>query len=248
LREQYLTVNYHRAAFNVEMMLGIKDTKQFQALSLLARTIFELAVEMKSIIADPEAASKIELFSKVELLKASRRLVDFKTKHPDEKIHHEVQEQFVTQFGPAIDAAEAAMWPPNPVTGRIPSVKHWTLKDLFRRATDLGTPFDRIYCVHYAHLSWMTHSGVVRPLNMTTEWVTSYVSVVYSIAIDSYMEILEILVNVFKLSATNEHIKKKIICNRDLGLAKTPEEAEAVMRRHGLLGIFDPPRPWSESE
>ena len=37
LRERYLTVNYHRAAFNVEMMLAIKDTKQFQALSLLAR-------------------------------------------------------------------------------------------------------------------------------------------------------------------------------------------------------------------
>lgn len=38
LRERYLTVNYHRAAFNVEMMLAIKDTKQFQTLSLLART------------------------------------------------------------------------------------------------------------------------------------------------------------------------------------------------------------------
>jgi hypothetical protein len=95
LRERYLTLNYHRAAFNVEMMLAIKDTKQFQALSLLARAIFELAVEMKSITIDPKAAEKIELFSRVELLKASRRLVEFKTKHPDEKIHHEVQEQFV---------------------------------------------------------------------------------------------------------------------------------------------------------
>jgi hypothetical protein len=197
LRERYLTVNYHRAAFNVEMMLAIKDTKQFQALSLLARTIFELAVEMKSITVDPKAAEKIELFSRVELLRASRRLVEFKTKHPDEKIHHELQEEFLTQFGPATDAAEAAMWPPNPVTGRSPSVKHWTLKDLFRRATDLGSPFDRIYSVHYAHLSWMTHSGVVSPLNMTADWVTSYVSVVYSIAIDSYVEILEMLVNQF---------------------------------------------------
>ncbi len=37
LRERHLTVNYHRAAFNVEMMLAIKDTKQFQSLSLLVR-------------------------------------------------------------------------------------------------------------------------------------------------------------------------------------------------------------------
>jgi len=248
LRERYLTVNYHRAAFNVEMMLAIKDTKQFQALSLLARAIFELAVEMKSIAVDPKAAEKIELFSKVELLKASRRLVEFKTKHPDERIHHEMQEQFITQCGPAIALAEAAMWPPNPVTGRSPSVKHWTLKDLFRRATDLGPPFDRIYSVHYAQMSWMTHPGFVSPLNMTAEWVASYLSVVYSAAIDSYMEILEILVNVFKLSTTNEHIKKKIICNRDLGLTRTPEQAEAEMRKHGLWGYFEPPKPSASAD
>jgi len=52
LRERYLTVNYHRAVFNVEMMVAIKEPRQFQTLSLLARTIFELALEMKCIILD----------------------------------------------------------------------------------------------------------------------------------------------------------------------------------------------------
>ncbi len=94
----------------------------------------------------------------------------------------------------------------------------------------------------------MTHSGVVSPLNMTTEWVTSFVGLAYSIAADSYLEILEILVNEFKLYITNEHLKKKIICNRDLGFTRTPEEGEAVMREHGLWGHFEPPRPWSSAE
>jgi len=241
LRERYLTINYHRAAFNVEMMLTIKDTKQFQALSLLSRTVFELAVEMKSITADAGAAEKIELFSRMELLRASRKLVEFKQSHPNEPFRHQLQEEFVALHGPGIDAEEVLMWPANPKTGKRPTVKHWTMKNLFRRVTDLGSPFDRIYSVHYAQLSWMTHSGVVGPLNMTAEWVVSFVSIVYSIAIDSYMEILDILVNVFKLSATNEHIKKKIVCSRDLGLTSTPEQAEAVMRKHGLWGIFEPP-------
>jgi hypothetical protein len=225
LRERYLTMNYHRAAFDVEMMVAIKETKQFQTLSLLARTIFELAVEMKSIILDPNAAKKIELFSKVELLRSARRIVDFYDGRPDTHYYRQ-QVEVVHKFGAQIDAAEAAMWPPNPANGRKPSVKHWTLKTLRQRAKDLGAPFDRIYEVHYAQLSWMTHSGVVSPLNMTTDWVASFVSVVYSIAIDSYMEILEMLVNEFKLSATNEHIKKKIICNRDLGFTSTREEGE----------------------
>jgi hypothetical protein len=246
LRERHLTVNYHRAAFNVEMMVAIKDTKQFQTLSLLARTIFELAVEMKSIIRDPDAAKKIELFSEVEVLRSARRIVDFTNGRPDAQ-YYQQQVDFVDKLGPQIDAAEAAMWPPNPANGRKPSVKHWTLKNLRQRTKDLGAPFDRIYDVYYAQLSWMTHSGVVSPLNMTTEWITSFVSVVYSIAIDSYVEILEMLANEFKLSTTNEHIKRKIVCNRDLGFTSTREEGEAVLRKHGLSWYFEPPKPWAEA-
>lgn len=248
LRERYLTVNYHRAAFNVEMMLAIKDTKQFQTLSLLARTIFELAVEMKSISLDPDAAQKIELFSRVELLKAARRLAAFKRDHPNTRFRFETQEEFLAKFEQIIDAEKAVMWPPNALNGRKPKVGHWTLKTVERRATDLGAPFDRIYHVHYAELSWMTHSGVVSPLNLTTEWVTSFVGTVYAIAVDSYVEILAILVNEFKLYTTNEHLNKKIVCNRDLGFTKTPEEGELVMRRHGLWGYFEPPKPRSEPD
>lgn len=244
LRERYLTVNYHRAAFNVEMMMVIKDTKQFQTLSLLARAIFELAVEMKCINNDPDAAKKIELFSRVELLKSARRLVDFKKDHADAQVHYETHRNFVDKFGAQIDAEAAAMWPANPATGKATKVNHWTLKNMMKRATDLGAPFDRIYNVHYAELSWMTHSGVVTPLNMTREWVSSFVGIVYSIAADCYVQVLEILVNEFKLYITNEHLKKKILCNRQLGFTRTQGEGLAVMRKYGLSLYFEPPRPW----
>ncbi len=243
-RERYMTINYHRAAFNVEMMVGIKETKQFQTLALLSRTIFELAVEMKSITLDPNAAAKIELFSKMEVLRASRKVLEFKKTHPDSPIHHKMQTEFVARNGAQIDAEELAMWPPNPKTGKKRDVKHWTLMNVYQRAMASGDPFDRIYDVHYAPLSWMTHTGVIAPVNMTSDWVMSFVSSVYSIAIDSYMAILGMLVAEFRLSATNEHIMKKIVCNRDLGLTRTAEEGEVVMRKHGLWGIFELPKPW----
>jgi hypothetical protein len=224
-------------------MLGIKDTRQFQTLSLLSRTIFELAMEMKSIVCDPDAAKKIELFSKVEMLRAARRTVAFYHGHPDvDSYKHQVG--FIKRHGAEIDAEESAMWPPNPVTRKKPAVKHWTMKSVQQRSKSLGAPFDRIYDVNYAQLSWMTHSGVVTPLNMTTDWVTLFVGVVYSIAAESYTQILETLVDEFKLSVTNEHIKKKILCNRDLGFTSTPEEGEAVMRKYGLWGYFEPPTAW----
>lgn len=243
LRERYITVNYHRAAFNVEMMVNIRDTTQFQTLSLLARTIFELALEMKSITKDPDAEKKIELFSRVELLRSARQVAAFYDGHPDAK-YYQKQVDFIEKFGAQIDGAEAIMWPSKPGATHKSPLKHWTRKSVRQRATDLGAPFDRIYEVFYPQLSWMTHSGVVSPLNMTTDWVTSYVSVVYSIAIDSYVEILEMLAVQFKLSATNEHIIRKIICNRDLGFTSTQAEGEAVMRKHGLWWAFEPPKPW----
>jgi hypothetical protein len=242
LRERYLTVNYHRAAFNVEMLLKITDTKQFQAISLLTRAIFELAVETKLIQKHADAAEKIKLYSDVELLRAARKIVQFKKDHPKQRFHHETYQTFIDLHGARIDAAKNAVWTPKP--GKTDSeIKHWTRKPLSQRARVLGDPFDRIYEVHYPDLSWMTHSGVVTPLNMTTEWVTSFVGIVYSIAVDSYIQILDVLVDEFKLYTTNEYIREKMRCNRDLGFTKTAAEAEEVMRKHGLWRKFEPPTP-----
>jgi hypothetical protein len=175
-------------------------------------------------------------------LRAARKIVQFKKDHPGQRFHHETYQKFIDLHGARIDAAKNAMWPPKPPKTDS-DINHWTRKSLRRRALDLGDPFDRIYEVHYPDLSWMTHSGVVTPLNMTTEWVTSFVGIVYSIAVDSYIQILDVLVDEFRLCTTNEYIKKKIRCNRDLGFTKTPAEAENVMRKHGLWGKFAPPTP-----
>jgi hypothetical protein len=45
-REQFVTLNYHRAAMNVELLVTLTVTRHFQTIAMLARTIFELAVEL----------------------------------------------------------------------------------------------------------------------------------------------------------------------------------------------------------
>ena len=54
LLERYLTLNYHRASINIELLLTIKDTKQFQAITSLTRTIFETARRIDAADFDPE--------------------------------------------------------------------------------------------------------------------------------------------------------------------------------------------------
>src|SRR5579862_8321286 len=235
LRERYVTINYHRAAFNVEMLVAIKDTKQFQAIALLTRAVFELALEVRLIYEDKDAARKIELFSRLELLRSARKLVDLKKSHPGARFHYETHEEFIAKYGEHIDAERDAIWPSQPKKAKIP-IKHWTGNSVLKRANDLGDPFDQIYNVHYAELSWMTHSRVVSPLNMTKEWVTSYVGLCYAIAVDSYMQLLECLVNEFKMYNADPLLKKKILCSRDLGFTST-EAAAVVLGRYGLAGL-----------
>lgn len=147
-REKILTVNYHRAAIDVGMLLSIKDTRQVQAVAMLARAVFELSVEIKLINLHADAANKVDVFTRVEKLRAAKKVVAFKEAHPQVHFHFETQQKFIRAYGQSIQAERLATWP-----GRD-RVKHWTLKSLANRAKDLGDPFDRIYEVHYLQLSW----------------------------------------------------------------------------------------------
>ncbi len=220
--------NYHRAAINVEMLVTIKDTKQFQVISMLARTIFELAVEIKLISLDPDAAHKIDVFTRVEKLRAAKQIVEFKKAHPEAQVHYQTHESFVTACEQSIQAEKAATWPDRD------RVKHWTLNSLATRAHKLGDPFDRIYEMHYPTLSWDTHSGVISVFKAKPDTFVPSVGIAYTIAVDSYMQILEVLVNEFKLYNADPLLKNKIKYNKEVAFTESQEEADSLMQAYGL--------------
>jgi hypothetical protein len=113
-------------------------------------------------------------------------------------------------------------------------VKHWTLKSLAKRAEDLGDPFDRIYEVHYPQLSWDAHSGVVGVFVAKPESFVHSVGIAYTIAVDSYMQILEVLVNEFKLYNFDPKLKSKIKYAKAVAFVESQEEADALTQGYGL--------------
>ncbi len=62
-RESNFTLNYHRAVINIELLLTLKDLKQFQAIVMLARSIMETGVEISLMAKAPGSADKIQLFT-----------------------------------------------------------------------------------------------------------------------------------------------------------------------------------------
>ena len=77
LLEIYFRLNYHRAVINIELLLTptLAHTKQFQAINMLTRSIFETAVELKLLATLPGAAAKAQIFAELEKLEAAAKLL-----------------------------------------------------------------------------------------------------------------------------------------------------------------------------
>jgi hypothetical protein len=228
LRERYLTLNYHRAAINVELLLTLRDTKQFQAIALLARSVFELAVEVKLISQNSDAGEKIDALTRIEKLKYSKRIVVFKKSHPDAMVATKSHEAFIAANERPIMAEQAAIWP------GVKNVTHWMNRKLPRRVELLGDPFHKMYEIHYAPLSWYSHAGVVGVNDPSTDLFAFFAGIACTIAGDSYIELLKVIVSEFKLGRADPKLVDKITCSKLVAFADSQEEADVILRAHGL--------------
>lgn len=228
LREKYLTLNYHRAAINVELLLTLKDTKQFQAIALLARSVFETAVEIKLIGLNSDAAPKIDALTRIEKLRYSKRIVAFKKAHPEAPVATRSNEEFIAANERSIMAEQSAIWP------GVSDVTHWMNRKLPRRIELLGDPFSRMYEVNYAPLSWYSHAGVTGVNDPSTDLFAFFAGMAYTIAGDSYIELLKVVVSEFKLQSADPKLSDKITCAKLVAFADSQEEADVILRAHGL--------------
>jgi hypothetical protein len=111
---------YYRARGNVETLLEIKHAKHFQAAAMLARGMFELAVDIKMLETTPNAWIKMVAFNDVERLRCARKVVSFKNAHPDIDIDLSTYQQFIRLNETRIDAVRKSCWP------QMKDKHHWT--------------------------------------------------------------------------------------------------------------------------
>ena len=126
---------YLRAKANVESLLSLRYHKDFQAIAMVTRSLFELTIDMKLIKKIPDAVLKITTFSEVEKLRAAKMIVAFKKVHQPESVDAAVQTLFIKNNESAIEARRKAVW------GENAKVRHWSGKSVKERAALLGEPF-----------------------------------------------------------------------------------------------------------
>jgi len=223
--EQCTIGTYLRTLANVRTLVTLKDSSSFQAIAMIARALFEFAVDIRLQQHIPDGAEKAMAFVDVEKLRAARRFVANAAKTGDEC---DIHEKFIKERSAEIEAKWQTYWPGQK---RPP---HWSGMNLRSRVQLLKTPFDAMYDAHYQELSWYVHTGLTGVANLEAQIFPLICGTSYEVAIESYRETLRAVIEQLNLRATDTDIEKKLELARLLPFTNGP--GEAVQLRHEVLG------------
>jgi hypothetical protein len=230
-REECFIGTYYRSAANVETLLALKSAKHCQAISMLARALFELAVDIRLIDVLPDGPAKMIAFSDVDKLRAARKIVKFKAAHPNATFDLATHDSFIKDNRQRIDATRGTLWP---ALEKGRALLHWSGQGLASRVTLVGSPFDEIYEVHYPRLSWHVHSGLTGIVNLEAEVFTVMCGIAFKVAPDSFQETLLTMIRQFKIGKATENIEEKLMAAKMLPFTDSPEQAQQLLRALGL--------------
>jgi hypothetical protein len=220
-RENCFAGIYYRGKANIESLLSLKQVKDVQAITMLARSMFELATDVKLIDVIPDAVKKIAAFSDIEKLRAAKRILEFKTANSQASVIHA---EFVKNNVARIEASQKALWP------SAKKVSHWSGLDLRTRAMHLKAPFDEIYDVQYAELSWYTHAAGLTGFDLKSETFPVLAGRSFALAAQCYVILLTSVIDEFKLTKADPRIKDHLRYAQLVPFTQTDQEEEALHR------------------
>ncbi|MHB8487563.1 MAG: DUF5677 domain-containing protein [Candidatus Acidiferrales bacterium] len=224
-RDNCFIGTYYRTLGNVETLLRLNKSKDFQAIAMLARALFELSVDCRFLENTPQAWVGVLEYANVEKLRAAKKIIKFKQKNPDAAIDTTIFDSFVARNAERITRVQKSLWP------NSKELVHWSGLTLRQRVEQLKAPFDQVYAVDYARLSWYVHSGLTGVMNLAAEVFIHLCAYAYHIASIAYSETLLSVVRAFKISKADEKIEEKLRVAKMLPFTKSPEQATILMGR-----------------
>lgn len=233
-REQCVLATYYRAAGIIESFLRLDSSKHFQAAAMIARSLFELAVDISLADKIPGGFLKMVLFVDVEKLHRARQMIEFARANPNRGIDVSSQAEFVKNNETRIDHTHKVLWPSQKTGGKLRALRHWSELHLSGRVELLGEPFDAMYKFQYPRLSWYVHDGLTGVVNLPAEFFPTVSGYASSLVITCYTQILETVIHEMKIDRAVEKIHKALKLATLLPFSKDPEQEAALIRE--LLG------------
>ena len=228
-RENCVYGLYLRSKSNVQSILSLRQVSDVQAIIMLARSLFELAVDAKLLDVVQDAVEKYTAFSEVEKLRSAEKIVAFKRRHPQSDVDTTIVAPFIAGNKAAIEKRRDLLWPeakPTTQNAKRRTIEHWSGLKLWERAHKLGDPFDAIYETKYPQMSWYTHAAGLTGFDLKRESYEKLAGVYFDIAGRCYMVLLNKVIDEFKLATVDDKIKNRMRYARIMAHADTDEEVQ----------------------
>ncbi len=229
-RDLCFTGNYYRGVANVETVLTLKRVSDFQAIAMLARALFEFAIDIKLINVVSDSVTKILTFTEVEKLRSARRIVAFKRSNPSAQVNAAIYEEYIKTQGSRIGAERAKLWP----GVKNSDLRHWAHLNLAERVDLLKGEFEELHAVNYPQLSLYVHSGMTGIVNLDKESFRALAAVAFTVILKSYIILMTAVIDEFKITSANEKIKEKMTLAKMLPFTDGQGEANALAQ--AILG------------
>lgn len=217
---------YQRTHHNVASLMKLDAPEHFQAINMIARSLFEIDVDLKLVGVIPDAIEKMIGFIDVEKLRCCRNVVDYKKSHPSSMVDNSIHNSYIASEGVRIDALQAKLWPGL----KRKKLDHWSNKNLKDRAVLLGDPYDRIYEIEQPRMSWQVHAGLTGIANFKAETFTGLAGAAFSSSVTAYEAILTSIIKEFQIGKADDKILNKLRVAKLLPFTDGEEEAREVMR------------------
>ncbi|MGH9726420.1 MAG: DUF5677 domain-containing protein, partial [Candidatus Acidiferrales bacterium] len=219
---------YLRAKANVESLLSLRYAKDFQAIAMITRSLFELAVDIKLITQIRDAVVKIAAFSEVERLRAAKMIVAFKVAHPAATVDSTVHALFIKNNATRIETERKSLW------GANARLKHWSGLSLKERVLLLKDPFEEVYEVKYPQLSWYTHAAGLTGFDLKASSYEKLATTHHYLAVQMYKALLRTIIEEYQFLKWDSNIHNKMKQAELMPFMDTEEGLEALERE--LLG------------
>jgi hypothetical protein len=202
-RDRCFIGHHHRAVLNVDSLLALNHYRHIQAISMTARSLFELAVDVELIDAIANSIEKIAVFSDVEKLRAAKNILKYQPASSSQSV--EAHKSFIVSNAASIEARRAKLWPK--VKGAL---RHWSGLNLSDRAALIKGPLQETYRFEYARLSWYAHGGLTGFVNIDAPTLVLLAANQFWVASDCYCALLTAIIDEFHIEKANPKIKSQL--------------------------------------
>ena len=205
--------------------------KHFQAVSMLARSLFELAVDLELINVIPNAVQKTTQFIEHEKLRAAKKFVKYEDSNGLIRYYSGTNRRaFIATKEASINAVSSTLWSVN----ERKNLSHWSGLDLSRRVDKLSPLYKEIYHCLQPQLSWSVHAGLTGVMNLEPETFAYMCSAAYEMSNTVFEQLMTIVIKEFQLATVDQSLFKKMEFAKFVAVLENHTQVKVLRREMGL--------------